>query len=102
MKTLWIAFVLVVMVFGPVVARAEEAGNVAEIATTTADPTGAEKTSFVDRDGDGIQDGMEHRFRRHAKGAKGQGGGTAGMGMHVDGTGGGRGAGQGACKGSTK
>jgi hypothetical protein len=24
-------------------------------------------SAFVDRDGDGIQDGMEHRFRRHKR-----------------------------------
>ena len=26
-----------------------------------------EKTRFIDRDGDGIQDGMEHRFRRQKR-----------------------------------
>lgn len=36
--------------------------------------------SFVDRDGDGIQDGREHRFRKHGKGVLGHGAGGKGTG----------------------
>jgi hypothetical protein len=36
--------------------------------------------AFVDRDGDGIQDGQEHRFRKHGKGVLGHGATGAGTG----------------------
>jgi hypothetical protein len=42
----------------------------------------AEKPAFVDRDGDGIQDGQEHRFR-HKRGGKGHGSGTEGTGKQT-------------------
>lgn len=69
-------------------------------------PDGAEANRFVDRDGDGIQDGQEHRFRRHGTGAPGRGkraGPDGGGGLFRrgagDGSGGGRGAGNGECVG---
>jgi hypothetical protein len=46
-------------------------------ASNAASDAGA---GFVDRDGDGIQDGQEHRFRKHGKGVMGHGAAGAGTG----------------------
>jgi hypothetical protein len=85
-------------------ARAEEMAPAPSAAATPAaegtpgqdEPPDAAAT-FQDRDGDGIQDGQEHRFRRHGKGAPGRGGSGLGGGMMRRGQGGS--AGKGACPG---
>ena len=56
---------------------------------------GLERKSFVDRDGDGIQDGQEFRFRRAWRGTRGTGTGTKGTMRGGHGPGG---AGKGGCQ----
>ena len=45
----------------------EKKNQKAEKKPADASKKAGEKKRFVDRDGDGIQDGMEHRFRRHKR-----------------------------------
>jgi hypothetical protein len=61
----------------PVVAPAPAVVPAAVSAQNVAPAGGA---AFVDRDGDGIQDGQEHRFRKHGKGVMGRGAAGTGKG----------------------
>ena len=59
---------------------AKEAPAEASKAPAPVAPAGKEGETFVDRDGDGLQDGREHRFRGrwHGRGVDGGQGGEAG------------------------
>lgn len=52
-------------------AAAQPAPAVSPAVSPASASTSGEGATFVDRDGDGIQDGQEHRFRKHGKGAQG-------------------------------
>jgi hypothetical protein len=83
MKTafLLLSLVLVISIVGVRPAAAEEAASPSPPASEgpavdapTPTPLDAGEPAFVDRDGDGLQDGQEHRFRGRWRGLGGKGG----------------------------
>ncbi len=62
------------------VSVAQPASAIVPAVVPASNATPTEGAAFVDRDGDGIQDGQEHRFRKHGKGVLGHGAAGTGTG----------------------